>query len=276
MFGRQAKPNRQSSLKSIMRSNYEKMNAIPHILTSFEPISLSELNRVQLLNRTDTKYIFHIDQLPKILAESEKEYKVLTIEGQQYGHYETRYLDTPDYALYTNHHNGKCNRYKIRFRTYLDSNQTFFEIKFKSNKGRTIKNRMPLKETQYLLTKETAGFLETKTNLRAGTLTEAAQINYNRITLVNKALTERLTIDFDMTYRIDDEKHSFPNLVIAEVKQQRNGSSPFRTLMQEEHIQSLSISKYCLGIASFVPDVKTNSFKYKLQYINKLSNPNAY
>lgn len=251
------------------------MNVIPNILTSFEPISLPELDQVQLLDRTDTKYIFHIDQLRDILTQSQNEYKVLTIEGKQYGHYETRYLDTPDYSLYTNHHNGRCNRYKVRFRTYLDSGQSFFEIKFKSNKGRTVKSRMRLRETQHSLSRETSGFLENKTDLKADLLAEAIQINYNRITLVNKSLTERLTIDFDMTYRIDREKHSLPNLVIAEVKQQRNGRSPFRTLMQEEHIQSLSISKYCLGIASFVPDVKTNSFKSKLLYVNKLSNSNA-
>lgn len=251
------------------------MNVIPDILTSFEPISLPELDRVQLLDRTDTKYIFHFGQLQSILAQSTDEYKVLTINGQQFSHYETCYLDTPDFTLYTNHHNGRSNRYKIRFRTYRDSDQSFFEIKFKSNKGRTVKDRMRLNESQCLLSKEISGFLENKTDLKAESLSEAIQINYNRITLVNKSLTERLTIDFGMTYHLNKETHSFPNLVIAEVKQQKNGRSAFCTLMQKEHIQSLSISKYCLGIASFVPDVKINSFKSKLLYVNKLSNSNA-
>ncbi|MBP1641079.1 MAG: hypothetical protein H6Q17_2662 [Bacteroidetes bacterium] len=251
------------------------MNTISDILSSFDPISLPELSEVQLLDRTDMKYIFHIGQLERILAQSQADYKILTIDGQQYGHYETRYLDTPDYSLYTNHHNGRCNRYKIRFRTYLDSGQSFFEIKFKSNKGRTVKERMRLHENQHAMTPESRKFLEEKTDLKADSLAETIQINYNRITLVNKLLTERLTIDFDMTYRIDREDHLFPNLVIAEVKQQRNGHSPFRDIMQDEHIQSLSISKYCLGIASFSPNVKTNSFKSKLLYVNKLSHYNA-
>jgi hypothetical protein len=233
------------------------------------------MDKVRLLDRTDTKYIFHIGQLQDILLQSQPKYKVLTIGGQQYGHYETRYLDTPDYSLYTNHHNGKGNRYKIRFRTYVDSDQSFFEIKFKSNKGRTVKSRMKLNESRCFLSEEISGFLENETDLKAESLKEAIQINYNRITLVNKSLTERLTIDFDMTYQVNQETHSFPNLVIAEVKQEKNGRSPFRSLMQEEHIQCLSISKYCLGIASFVPDVKTNSFKSKLLYVNKLSTPNA-
>ena len=69
-------------------------------------------------------------------------YKVLTISGLRQGRYETRYFDTADYEMYTKHHNGKLNRYKVRFRTYVDSEMNFFEVKFKTNTGRTRKSRV--------------------------------------------------------------------------------------------------------------------------------------
>jgi hypothetical protein len=248
------------------------MNTISDFLIPFDPIRLSEMDKVQLLDRTDTKYIFHINQLGDILGKSIDNYRALTIKGMKYAHYETHYFDTPDYRLYTSHHNGRHNRYKVRFRTYVDSQKSFFEIKFKSNKGRTVKQRIQLPEVECLMNEETCRFLESHSNMKSALLQEALQINYNRIMLVNKEMTERLTIDFGMTYYINGEEHSFPNLVIAEVKQPRNGKSPFREIMHESHIRNLSISKYCLGIASFIPHIKKNAFKYKLLYINKISN----
>ena len=51
------------------------------------------------------------------------------------------------------HQNKKLNRYKIRQREYLISDISFFEIKFKSNKGRTIKKRIKTKNCLWGRTK---------------------------------------------------------------------------------------------------------------------------
>lgn len=42
--------------------------------------------------------------------------------------------------MYRMHHCGKKVREKIRVRTYLDTNDTFLEIKNKNNHGRTKKS----------------------------------------------------------------------------------------------------------------------------------------
>lgn len=247
------------------------MDAIERTLLSFDPISLPEMDKVQLLDRTDTKYIFHISQMENILRKSINEYNILTIKGKQFAQYETHYYDTLDYELYRQHQNGRSNRYKVRFRTYVDSQKSFFEIKFKSNKGRTVKKRLQLSSVGSSMNDEACRFLELNSNLKPETLQKALQINYNRIMLVNKERTERLTIDFGMMYCVDNQEYCFPDLVIAEIKRPRNGKSFFQQIMHETHLRTLSISKYCLGVASFIPNVKTNRFKYKLLYINRLS-----
>ncbi|MDD3077967.1 MAG: polyphosphate polymerase domain-containing protein [Paludibacter sp.] len=246
------------------------MKESPEILKCFDPISLADMNKVKLLDRLDKKYMFHVSKFPDILAHAMSDYYALVIDGKNYAAYETTYFDTPDYQMYTMHHNGKLNRYKVRFRTYVDSNLNFFEIKFKTNKGRTIKSRIMLPEKDLSLTGDVKKLLEKKTAYKAEDLVPAMQVNYNRITLVNKKMTERITLDFNLDYMSHGKKVEIPELVIAEIKQDRSDKSPFVTIMQEKRILPVSLSKYCLGIASIVENVKLNNFKPKVRYVNQL------
>lgn len=243
-----------------------------NILETLEPISLEEMNDVKLLDRTDTKFTFHISRLSEILAIASARYRVLTIDGNRFARYETRYYDTPDYEMFIKHHNGKLNRNKVRFRTYLDSGIHYFEVKFKTNKGRTIKSRVKREENDYSITEKAHQLLEKKTPYEPKELTEAIRIFYNRITLVSKNLTERLTIDFDLHYRKGEREKGYPTLIIAEVKQDKSSHSDFVRLMNDFRIKDISMSKYCLGIASLVDNIKKNNFKPKIMYVNKLCN----
>ena len=47
-----------------------------------------------------------------------------------------------DFDLYHRHHIGRSNRFKVRSRRYVESDLCFFEVKYRNNKGRTIKNRI--------------------------------------------------------------------------------------------------------------------------------------
>lgn len=245
------------------------------LYSGFEPISLDEMNKVKLLDRMDRKFMFHVSHLNDILAMAGEHFFILEISGKRFARYETTYYDTPDFDMYTRHHNWKLNRYKVRFRSYVDSNLNFFEIKFKSNKGRTIKSRIKLPDNKWSLEGETGTLLEKKTIYKASDLTPALQVNYNRITLVNKNMTERLTIDFGLNYVCGDKRAELPSLIIAEVKQDRSGSSEFITIMQQMRIKPASMSKYCLGIASTVNNVKLNNFKQKVRYVNQIFSKHA-
>ena len=241
---------------------------ILNVLKQMTPITLSEMESVKLMNRVDSKYMFNSQALITILNGCINDYSVVLIENKTYSTYSTLYYDTRSYDLYHQHHSGKLNRYKIRKRTYVESNLHYLEIKFKSNKGRTTKNRIKLKTNTI---NEAAAFIENETNIKVDQLIPSVEIAYNRITLVNKNYPERITIDVNLTLTKDTVNRSFPNLIIAEVKQDKLAKSKFVELMNKLRIKEGAVSKYCLGVSNLVNEVKKNNFKENNQRINKLT-----
>lgn len=240
-------------------------------LSDFSPISLSEMDSVKLMDRTDTKFIFHDSKLPFILNEVQNNYRVLEINNSRISPYETLYFDSEDFDFYLRHHNQKLNRYKVRFRKYVNSNLCFFEVKFKSNKDRTLKERIRQEKMGFLLNGKAKNLIENITKLKAEHLFPKLWANYFRITFVSKQLDERLTIDFNLTFKNETSEKKINNLVIAEVKQEKiSFKSPFIRFMYKHHVRSISISKYCLGVTQLFPSVKMNNFKPKLITINKI------
>ena len=90
-------------------------------LSSFDKISLDEMNGVSLMKRVDTKFILSESQLLKVFSKIQKDYKVLEIDNERLMQYSTLYFDTQNKKCFKEHHNGKLNRYKIRMRKYLVS-----------------------------------------------------------------------------------------------------------------------------------------------------------
>lgn len=240
------------------------MSELQNILQMYNPISLKEMDSVKLMDRTDIKFTFNQMQLCDILLQLKDDYKVLQIEDKRQSTYKTLYYDTENLGLYLNHHNGHLNRFKIRHRTYVDSNTGYLEVKLKSNKGRTIKDRIKKVITPLSWEKDTAEFLISKLPFNPEVLKPTLWVNYKRITLVSNKLTERVTIDVDLEFVSDSKFHKMDQLVIAEVKQDKKNASVFLNKMKQMHIREGSISKYCLGIALMKPTVKKNNFKEKI------------
>ena len=234
------------------------------ILNKFESITLKEMDTVKLMDRTDTKFTFNRSQFDAVLGDILKEYRVLEIDGKRISRYKTLYYDTVKYNLYTRHHNGELNRYKIRHRSYVESNIGFLEVKFKNNKGRTIKNRIKKIGVPMEWEGDTEAFLIKMLPFEPSTLIPVIWVNYSRLTLVNRTSAERLTIDLDLEFVKDKTTKNLNSLVIAEVKQEKRKASPFLKIMRKYHIREGSISKYCLGIALTCDDVKKNNFKAKI------------
>ena len=247
------------------------MESLNSFLSSFEPISLEEMDSVKLMDRTDTKFVFHRSSLPIVLSAISKNYRALEVENSRWSPYETLYFDTPLLELYMRHHNEKMNRYKIRYRKYVNSNLHFFEIKFKNNKGRTIKKRILQKQIEHEIKDSALQLLESITSFKINDLQPIMFVNCSRATLVNQEFGERLTLDVNLQFKTDDTTIDFEPLVIAELKQSKvNVQSPFYKLMKENHFRSSSISKYCLGITQLKPELKHNNFKPKLLTLNKI------
>ncbi len=245
------------------------MEDLNHILNAFAPITLKEMDSVKLMDRTDTKFVFKYDQLPEFLNQLQNDYKILDVNGNKISRYESLYFDTKAFDLYHSHHRGKPSRFKVRFRKYVESDLNFFEVKFKTNKGRTIKDRVKQKEIDGFIKEKAEELLNHKTPLKSDNLEAKIWVNYSRITFVNKNSPERVTIDLNLTFKNKEQNKTIENIVIAEVKQDKAVSSPFLKLMKKYHIRQGAISKYCFGIIHLFEKIKHNNFKPKLILIKK-------
>jgi hypothetical protein len=230
------------------------------------------MDSVKLMNRTDTKFIFTIDEFDQVMEEVKQYYRILEVKGQRLNRYETLYYDTGDLSLYMAHHNGHLNRYKIRHRTYVESDTGFLEVKFKSNKGRTIKSRVKKHDVPMEWEGESEKFLLKSQPFSPDVLRPRIWVNYGRYTLVHRTEPERLTIDTNLEFIKDSVHKNLLGLVIAEVKQDKRKPSPFLKMMKKYHIREGGLSKYCLGVALTHPGIKKNNFKEKLLNIKHLLN----
>jgi hypothetical protein len=240
------------------------------ILQRFDPISLEAMDSVKLMNRTDTKFLFTAGQFEHILDDIVEHYRILEINGTRSSRYKTLYYDTPNLDLYMAHHKGKLNRYKVRHRTYLETDAGFLEVKFKNNKGRTIKDRVPEKRAPHSWQLNSEQFLRRVTPFDPQLLIPTIWVNYSRLTLVHKSESERVTLDTFLEFEKDGTIRQMPNLVIAEVKQDKKKASYFIQMMKKHRIREGSLSKYCLGVVLTCDGVKKNNFKQKLISLNQI------
>ncbi len=245
---------------------------INEALKDFEPISLLEMDRVKLMNRVDTKFAFSVTEFMTFLPHLANQYSILEIEGTRTPFYESLYLDDSQFTFFRDHHNGRTNRFKVRYRKYVESNLSFLEIKHKV-KGRTDKSRIKVDDIPLDLLEKHTKFIE-------GIVTQDVNLkpvmwnSFHRMTLVNKSENERLTLDFDLTFKWNDKTQNFNNLIIAELKQENvNRNSVFYQLMKSRYIRPYRLSKYCIGSIELYGDsLKFNRFKKKLLQLKKINN----
>lgn len=236
----------------------------------FDSIRLEEMDKVKLMNRTDTKYWFHASHISEILHSIMNDYFILKIGGQADLPYGTTYYDTTESNMYTAHHNGKLNRYKVRRRSYVTSGISFLEVKFKSNKGRTIKKRISAEFGKISFTPEENEFLSQHIPFNTIDLQPSLINNFSRLTLVNKNLQERCTIDLNLQFKTNDKQVSLDNLAIVEIKSEGSASnSPLARALRNQRIKTSGFSKYCVGRTVTDSSLKRNAFKSKIRSIEK-------
>jgi hypothetical protein len=71
-----------------------------------------------------------------------------------------------------------------------------------------------------------------------------------RLTLVNRNVAERLTVDVGLNLSFGSERRDFPAIAIAEVKRERHGRSRARDSLKAMGLRPGALSKYCLGVAT--------------------------
>ncbi len=250
---------------------YTTSPTLETLAAGYAPIGLKQMDSVALLNRTDTKFVMSHEQLFKALSALQHDYWMLSVYCQRLSHYRTLYFDTPGFDLYNLHVNDRAERYKVRSREYTDSSLSFLEVKHKTRKGRTIKDRVLTAQPVVEITREAENWLHGVFPFECQALEPKLWNTFTRITLVSKQCCERVTLDVDLTFYTADHVVQLDGIAVAEVKMDKNGRlSPFLAQMRAQRIHPRGFSKYCLGVSMLYDHVKKNALKPKMLWVEKM------
>jgi hypothetical protein len=247
------------------------------LVASLDPVDLSAITSAALLDRTEVKYLMGTATLGAALEQLGDGYMVLSVDGHRINRYRTLYFDTQQFTMYHRNLAGGGARYKVRAREYVETSTTFFEIKRKTNKDRTIKSRIPTTDLATTIEGHSAQFLEENCPFDAGELLPCLWNRYLRITPVHKEHPERVTIDFDLSFEWRDRRVALPGIVVAEVKMQGAPRlSDFIGVMRENHVRRTGFSKFCVGVSLVYPEIKQNRLRKKHRQLARLMQGNAH
>ena len=239
------------------------MSMLAHQLADRRPVGLEQvLSVAELTTRVELKYILPLASLPAFLQRLPHELAVLDIGGRRTFDYESVYFDTERFALYHQHVQGRRNRYKARVRSYCDSGDAMFEVKFKGRRGQTVKARLPYDfRCRGELTPDGREFLDTVIAEAYGftppPLEPSLTTTYRRATLVDLDRASRLTIDVNLGWSDRVSSHRAEDLALIESKSLA-GPGPADALLRSMGVRPVRISKYCLGVALLHPDTAAN------------------
>ncbi len=245
-------------------------------LTAITPITLAEMDAIKLMNRVDTKYLTDEATLVQVLADAAAAgYRALETEGEKLSPYNSVYFDTAGLRMFLDHHNRRLVRQKVRTRSYLGSGITFLEIKRKNNKGRTSKKRTAISPGQmmdFCDNLEACAYLARKSWFMASELSPVLETRFTRITLVNPAKTERLTIDTCLQFQNfrTGLSAALRDAVIIELKQDGHADSPMKRILLDHRVKPARVSKYCVAVTLTDPTAKSGRFKVKVRRIEKI------
>lgn len=241
------------------------------ILNTYDTITLEKMKKVRLMNRIDTKYVTTTEIFKKVLIEAKEFYFVQYTNGERLMPYHTLYYDTTDCNMYLEHLHGRKRRQKLRIRSYEITNQSFLEIKNKNNKGRTEKIRVPYNDNNTNLFNS---FVSENSLYPLSILSEKIENKFFRITLVNRNMTERLTVDTHLKFHnfTTDNSCQLNDIVVIELKRSGNTPSPIKEILRRLHIHPANFSKYCIGLSLTDNNLKNNRFKPRLHKLHKMCN----
>jgi hypothetical protein len=236
-------------------------------------IGLAELTeRAGLLTRVDRKYVLPRSDLDVLLADLDPGVRVLDIDGIRSSAYESVYFDTPGLTSFLMAAHPRRRRFKIRTRTYVDSAQSYLEVKTRGGRGVTVKDRLPYALNDRA-TLTTEGRRYTDTVLDEADITGAAgqdlaptlTTRYRRTTLFIPESSSRATIDTGLSWasvgRADAPQLRLdrPGLAIVETKSGSRASAVDRILWAHGH-RPATISKYATGLAALRGDLPGNKW----------------
>lgn len=251
-----------------------EVSHLSSLLALFEKITIDELRNsdAQLLSRREKKFLMTVPQCVSLISGLTRSYRALDIEDSRVGRYETMYYDTESFQAYLQHHNGKANRFKLRFRHYCSTDETYLEVKERQNTGRTVKKRIETDGIPDLSEKNPKTFLESAFPYDSSEFHPVLTTGYSRATLVSNDSRERITFDFCPSFCRNGTTYSYPGVVVGEIKYDRSlFKSPGLTVLRRMGIRKTAFSKYCIGVSLLYTGLKHNRFKPLMLHLETLS-----
>lgn len=240
-------------------------DALESAVVDRDAISLSEvMENAALQTRVDQKFLLTPEQFMEFTDRLGSQFSVMQIDGRRSFQYRSTYFDTPDFEQYRAHRQGRRKRYKVRSRTYVDTELCMFEIKTKGRRGTTVKHRrrQPLTDAR-VLTPENRDFaaqvLADEYGQEAPALQPVLHNSYVRGTLVDPVDGERVTCDVELRYSDGSAVVHGPEMVVVETKSS-DGRGASDQALAALGIRPVSMSKYCLGVAVLNPHLPANKW----------------
>lgn len=243
----------------------------------FDPVCLNTLNvRAEMMVRLDNKYIIKGNILNDAKKSLASHFDNLEIDHRRVFAYDTCYFDDENLRCFYDHHQGRRQRAKVRIRRYIDTELCFLEAKIKRVRGITYKKRTTYDAHKY-------GTLDDRAQSYVGkecrhlfdkeyvsTLRRMLDVTYQRITLVSKQGSERITIDGNLNFHksgksvcIDDD------IFIIETKSANANGVADKILRQYHQHPINKCSKYCLGMCITDQVERFNNFKPALRKLTR-------
>lgn len=228
------------------------------VVAGLPTVELTELvERAALQTRVDRKYLLtpaHTEQVLARLATTEAP-RVLCIDGRRDSGYDSLYLDTPDLAGYHLAAHGRRRRFKVRRRTYLETGETWLELKTRGPRGATVKQRALGGDRAFLDDAFCAAGLP---DLRGVALVPVLTTTYRRTTLLLPRTDSRLTLDAGLRWATPDGRRlDLPHRVVVETKSGAQPSAVDR-LLWRSGVRPARISKFGTGLAALHPTLPAN------------------
>jgi len=256
-------------------------SVIDNFFTSYLPIDLQELESVALLDRREEKFLIPNKWCANIAESLDSEYNILEINNERKFRYDNLYFDTPGNICLEDHLRGRKIRYKVRIRSYANSNISFLEVKSRNVHGRSIKMRLQRTSEKWdsPLTKEERRFLTERVSF-ARELSPVLYSSYSRFTLAHIKRGERITFDTGLKFKSIEGVVFYPldGLSIVELKQgESDRHSPLHKLFRSHpnrHVplgRTIRISKYVVGRLSTDTSLHARTYFESLRELNRAS-----
>lgn len=244
------------------------MSGIAAVVAALPPITLEELNqRAALLRRTDRKYILTDDQFLDLLRQVDGDVRVLEIEDERNPRYESLYFDTPEHDSFRAAAHKRRRRFKVRTRSYVETQQTFLEVKLRDARRRTVKLRVPYAfEDRDLLDEAGRAFVSDVflghglDAAQVGRLAPSLHTRFRRVTLFIPSAECRVTVDTDLAFsQLGGGDVVADHLILLETKSDAQNPRVDR-LLWRMGIRPLKVSKFAIGSALLDPTLPDNKW----------------